>query len=170
MLAYTDTFGTLYPPVRPETSATIRARISSGSVRQAATTTAKSGSTEDVSGKTASDSASPDFAASPEVQSPLALGTDSIRPLPPIDSHFARLTFASHEPIADWCQVLRTPAASETASPSTAALDYCDSGRCEAPPQVLFPQLATIVQRYIDERCGGSRRPGLLACRTEAPR
>jgi type III restriction enzyme len=30
--------------------------------------------------------------------------------------------------------------------------DYVAQGRCESPPQVLFPQLARIVQRYIDKK------------------
>jgi type III restriction enzyme len=30
--------------------------------------------------------------------------------------------------------------------------DYAGQGRCEAPPHVLFPQLALIVRRYVEER------------------
>jgi len=48
-------------------------------------------STEDVSGKTASDSASPVFAPSAEVQSQLALAADSISLVPPTPLIFARL-------------------------------------------------------------------------------
>jgi hypothetical protein len=34
----------------------------------------------------------------------------------------------------------------------TLTKEYCAGGHCEAPPHVLFPQLAQIVQRYVDEK------------------
>ena len=30
--------------------------------------------------------------------------------------------------------------------------DYVGSGQCEAPPHVLFPQLARVAQRFVDEK------------------